>query len=82
MMHVSVAEMSFDSSIGRPYDFTHSMATIKSFKKLTLDKNTVLPAGLPLGGPSTDSLRKTGAQSASEYCSGMSACSTFYSCAY
>jgi hypothetical protein len=55
------------------------MAMIKSFKKLTLDKNTVLPTALPLSA-NLDGPRKPGAQSASEYCSGSSACSYFYGC--
>lgn len=53
------------------------MAMIKTFKKLTLDKDTVMPTVTPLANGEG---RKIGAQSASEYCSGMTSCSTFYGC--
>lgn len=53
---------------------------IKTFKKLTLDKDTVLPTVTPLGTSVADGLRKAGAQSASDYCSGSTACSIFLVC--
>lgn len=51
----------------------------KSFKKLTLGKDTVLPTEMAIG-PRADGARRPGGQSASDYCSGSSACSIFYGC--
>jgi len=52
---------------------------IRSFKKLTLTKDTVLPTSTPVV-PNSPGRPAAGAMSSSEYCSGSTACSTFYPC--
>lgn len=49
----------------------------KSFKKLTLSKDTVQPMPTPAVQQTEV---KAGAMSSSDYCSGSSACSIFYPC--
>jgi hypothetical protein len=52
----------------------------KSFKKLTLAKDTVQPMPSP-AVPSLEAAgRSVGALSSSDYCSGGGACSIFYPC--
>lgn len=52
---------------------------LRSFKKLTLTKDTVLPTSTPVV-PAGSVKPAVGAMSSSEYCSGSTACSTFFPC--
>lgn len=52
----------------------------KSFKKLTLGKDTVQPVTSPAVQPLEAAGRSIGAMSTSDYCSGGGACSIFYPC--